>query len=338
MSEIALAVDQQRHDGSIGASEAAACLGLDPYTSPITMNLRLRGKEVERNRPDYALEAMAWGNALEPIVRGRYALQTQTCLVVPKQSLVMDEWLRATPDGIVMQKSIQPQAMQPGESIEMDVIERHLLRTGFSGLVQIKTCSRHAWEGWGGCMPPHHEIQARVEMAVCGLPWDDMAYLVGGQRMVVQRVERNLTIEAKLVADLHAFWKQAQAGHEPPPDASDAYRDLASSRMRSSRVTMEASDEVRMLIEQLNKDRIERKTIEAREAENKTRLLLYMGGAGATKIDGGAAGQVTAYPVKGRVDWRRYAEILGGTKDGAEAHRAQCQTWGLRLSGGDDHE
>ena len=69
-------------------------------------------------------------------------------------------------------------------------------------------------------------------MAVCDLPYDDMTYLVGGQRMVVQRVEREAKIEARLLVDLRAFWEAARDGIEPPVDASVAYAELASSRMR----------------------------------------------------------------------------------------------------------
>ena len=101
---VALAVDQTRIEGLVGASDAPAILGLDKWRPPIAVWRRLRGMP-EDEAPAALREAAELGQILEPIVRGRYALKTNTRILVPRESVAMERdgarWLRCTPDGYV---------------------------------------------------------------------------------------------------------------------------------------------------------------------------------------------------------------------------------------------
>ena len=78
---VALHVDQKREESMLGASEAAGVLGLDKYNPPIKIWRRHRGLSVfddaEQSEPAY------WGNVLEPVVRGHYAIKSSRLVVVP---------------------------------------------------------------------------------------------------------------------------------------------------------------------------------------------------------------------------------------------------------------
>ena len=56
--------------GGIGGTDAAAILGLSPWKRPIQI---YEGKINPNAQPELDKELLWWGNALEPIVRGRYA-------------------------------------------------------------------------------------------------------------------------------------------------------------------------------------------------------------------------------------------------------------------------
>ena len=71
MNNIALAVDQTRAEGFIGASDAACALGLSQYKAPITLWRELRGEEVNDNRPAYVNEAAEFGQQRRQGAGGR---------------------------------------------------------------------------------------------------------------------------------------------------------------------------------------------------------------------------------------------------------------------------
>ena len=168
-------VDQVRGPG-LGASMAAACLGVSPYLSPIGAWLRLKGRT-----PDTAGPQAEWGNILEPVVRGYYAArhglsvgdERSPTILVPTHSMYRADlpWLRATPDGIVREWVTPPSAWTPSDDGPVPSPpywrNRHL--------VQVKTCDQRLRWHWGlnprtPSAPPHYRIQAVVEMAVTGQP------------------------------------------------------------------------------------------------------------------------------------------------------------------------
>lgn len=333
MSTIALPVDQVRSEGLIGASEAAAALGHDRYKSPITLWRQLRGLDTADERPDHVNEAAEWGQALEPVVRGKYALVRDVLVMVPEQSFTMDGWLRATPDGLVFAlprgtpHGDPPPAVLPWTEAEERAEPRWREK---AGLYQGKTCSAFLRDEWEGGIPAKYEIQVRVEMAVTRLPWCDVCCLVGGQRFVGPfRIERDLKLEDRLLTDLRAFWDMVKEGREPNPDHTAAWRQHISERMRPSKVTIQADEDLAELVEYWLecKRKAGRAEEEADEARNE--LLLKLSAAGATAILLPDGRKVTAYKTGGRTDWKGYAMSLGGKEPPAN-FKAESKTWALR--------
>lgn len=346
MSNIAVPVQQQRAENTIGASQAAAALGLDPYTSPLELWQELRSRE-RRERPAFVQEAADWGSALEPIIRGKYALSTGRAVFVPSVSSVRDGWLRCTPDGFAVElfPEIEHFAISGGthemgadETAWIARVWKHAKAAGKLGLLQVKTCSSYKRDDWAAGVPPEYEIQVRVEMAVCDLPWCDVVCLVGGQTLVGPfRVERDLEIEANIIRDLRAFWELVLSGKEPPVDDSVAWREYASARMKPTAVVMKADEQTEATIVNWVTVRKQIEALEKIEALHKTEILLKLSAAGATKVES-RLGVTTAYPVGAKPRWKEYAISLGGSETAPDKYRGESKTWALRAPGGSDAE
>lgn len=329
-----VAVDQQRAAGCLGASEAAAALGLDPWKSPLTIWQRLRGEAVE----EPAGEAAEWGTILEPVVRGKYALTRGALVGVPASSFVRGD-LRATPDGIV----VMPSGAREGCVVAMDdaTSQNAVLGLG-NGLLQVKTCSAYLDHEWAdGAIPARYEVQVRVEMHVTRLPWCDVVCLVGGQRFVGPvRVHRDLAIEDRIVTDLHAFLARVAAGTPPEVDASDAWRQWAAAKLARAAKEIPATPALEDLISAWRAARAAKKSATLGERLAGNALLRGMAEGGGTAITS-PLGRVSAYQAGGRTDWKGYALALGGTPVPPDTYKTPSSTWALRAPrawGGDEDE
>lgn len=286
---LAVHVDQTRDESMLGASECAGVLGLDKYNPPIKIWRRHRGLAV---RDDGDNEAAYWGTVLEPVIRGKYAHDRKAYVYVPSESSSIDGWLRATPDGFVWEGG------GPGQVSDVyggNVALAH-------GLLQVKTCSAWLEDDWRDGPPAKYEVQCRVEMAVCGLPWNDIVCLCGGQKQLgPYRIERDLEIENRLIDSLREFWGMVQSGREPTPDHTDAWRMHVSEKMeRAKPATVEATEYMAEQIAEWREARALRKRAIRGEDTAKNKLLLALSAAGATKIDcGDRRENVTAYKTKG---------------------------------------
>lgn len=341
MTDIALQVSQTRAEGLIGASDAAAALGLDQYKAPITLWRQLRGLPTNDERPAFVQEAAEWGQALEPIIRGKYALEHNVPVVVPMRSLTLDGWLRATPDGLVLPveapMGVAAYPFKPGltYSADDDELVPMLGERWFIGLLQAKTCSLYKKDEWSEGVPPAYEIQVRVEMAVTDLPWCDVSCLIGGQHRVTYRIERESKYEEPILRDLRAFWELVQSGKEPSVDGSVAWREYASSRMRPTPVVLDADEDTEALVANWLTARRSVKALEAAEGELKTKLLLRLSAAGATKLRS-RNGVFTAYKVGAKPKWKEYAISLGGAAKVPEQFKGTSNTWTIKAPNEDD--
>lgn len=308
MSDLIYAVDQKRAEGRIGASDAGSILGLDKYRSPLDVWQELRGETVRKP----AGEPAEWGQLLEPIVRGVYSARTGRLVVVPENSSLHGDWLRATPDGLVV--------MNADDELT-------------DGLLQVKTCSAYLADEWdSGKVPPKYEVQGRVEMAVTRTPWVDFACLIGGQRLVITRIERDEKLESNILRDLHEFWSRVQSGIMPEVDASDAWQAWASKRMGGD-VVLEATDDDASLLSTYRSMSIRAKQLEDDRKTLRNALLRRLADAGAVKLTRHGAPAATAYKAGAGYDWKGLAtELLAGSK-APDKYKREAKTWALRVAG-----
>lgn len=290
---IAIHVDQQREESMLGASEAAGVLGLDKYNPPIAVWRQHRGMDVAADEDS---EPALWGTILEPVVRGKYAVDRGVYVAVPTTSFVKDGWIRATPDGLVDETS----PMHAGQVVQLP---KEAIPTAFlkrCGGLQVKTCSAWLEDDWRDGPPAKYEVQCRVEMAVVDLPWVDIVCLCGGQRQLGPfRIERDLAIEERIMTPLAEFWRMVQEGREPSPDHTDAWRMHVAEKMeRAKPVVIQADDEIRAELKLWRETRAHRVRAQAAELMVKNQIMLRLSAAQATRIEDEKV-RVTAYKTKG---------------------------------------
>ncbi len=182
---------------TLGGSSAAAAAGIDPYRSRVMLWLELTGR-VERPET----EAMAWGTALEPVIMAELAERGYD----PSPDVIdhwRDDarpWLVGHPDGFVT------------------------LDPGARALLEVKTAGPFAHR-WDESAPLHYQAQCQVYMYLTGLGRALLACLVGGQRLVLQTIDRDDTAIGYLLAALDDFYGYVLRDEPPPPDGSDSARD-----------------------------------------------------------------------------------------------------------------
>lgn len=190
--------DIDRRSG-IGASEAAAVLGLDRYATAADVWARKVGREPE---PAENL-AMKLGTLLEPVVADLYAERT----------------------GIRVRR--RRRALYDPEHRELYA---HLDRWNRDRIIEIKTASRPS-EEWGADgtadVPVTVMVQAMLQMRYARRAHAHVAALLWGRELRVYELAYDRELADDLVERLAAFWRDYVVPNvQPPVDGSDAARDF----------------------------------------------------------------------------------------------------------------
>ena len=185
----------------IGASDAAAVLGLSPWASPLSLWVEKTSKVEDDGQQT---EAMRWGNVLEDAVARELAKEHGVHIGPTPGILQHDEydWMLATTDRLVL--------------------DRH--RGKPIGVLEVKTANAFAAGEWqqDGPPPDHVVIQVQHQLDVTGLPLGYVAALVGGNQPRWWPVERDDELIGMLRAEEARFWDLVQTGIAPGPTGHDA--------------------------------------------------------------------------------------------------------------------
>ena len=213
---------------AIGASEAAAVLGVSPYMDSWALWELKQSQAAKASVPvdERDLVALSRGNRWEPVVLAEYAAESEGTIVEPGEHFGRKghtvtisnrafPWLRESPDAFA--------------------IDKH----GVLGHVEAKTSmDRDAWtqgrgtvverwtDGSEELIPPHYAVQAYVQLAVTCLPWNDVCVLVpSGGWLEVRwlRLMRDEETQGQIVETLTEWRERHLVGGEPPSvDGSEA--------------------------------------------------------------------------------------------------------------------
>lgn len=185
----------QERRKSIGSSDAAAVLGVSPWSCALDVYAsKVHGVSLAMN------DALEWGQRLEPAIAGaaidRHGWTLSRCENVRH---VEFGFLSATPDRI----------NQDGE------------------IVEIKTTSRG--DGWGdndtADIPLHYWVQVQHQLAVVGshrpveLAW--VCVLIAGREYRRYRIPRDAEYLDVSLPTLQEFWGLVESQTPPEPDWSD---------------------------------------------------------------------------------------------------------------------
>lgn len=182
----------------IGASDAAALLGLSPWKSP----LQLYCEKLSLIPPDEReTEAMEWGLLLEGPIGDRYAAKAKRTVTRPAPFTIYaveaPAFLAATFDAFTEE-------------------------AGDPGVVEVKNVGWQKAEEWAEEPPLYYQIQLQWQLRVSGFRWGSLAALVGGQKFVYFDLPRNDRFIALLEERGAAFWARVEKQEPPTPVAMDA--------------------------------------------------------------------------------------------------------------------
>jgi len=193
----------------IGGSDIAAILGLSPWRTPLDV---YRDKVDGAEQPE--TESMRWGLLLEDLIAREYAaragvrIQRVNTLIRARGR----EWAIATLDRVVL--PARGRARVSGGELR-----------GADGVLECKAVNAFAAHEWGrgddpDAVPLHCAAQCMWYLGITGLPWCDVAALIGGQRLVVRRIERDNETIAAMFARAETFWRDHVLARVPPPPST----------------------------------------------------------------------------------------------------------------------
>lgn len=235
----------------IGGSDSAAVAGLNPWKSPFAVWLEKTG-QIEPEEPG---EAAYWGTILEDIVAQEFTKRTG--MKVRRRNAILQHheypWMIANVDRMLV---------------------------GASEGLECKTTSAFSAKEWEGDeVPTPYIIQVQHYMAVTGAKAWWLAVLIGGQRFVHKRIERDDELIQQLIEIERDFWENHVVPCVPPEmDGSTASTELLKRMYPEGKPnTINLPSEAGELIETLDLLNEELKALEIRKAECENRLKAMLG-------------------------------------------------------------
>jgi len=238
----------------LGGSDAAACMGLSPWVSPVALYL-----DKTDPQPDVDKEIFEAGRRAEPMIRSWFA--DQTGLTVERVPLLLRsrqwEFMLANIDGL---------ATDP--------------ETGEQSIFEAKNVGAYNKAEWAEGPPLHYRLQGQHYLAVTGLSRVYFAALVGGNSFIWFAVERDEEVIADLVRAEESFWTRVTLRRMPDVDGAESTK--AALKAHFAEVTREeievGSDFITLLERRAaQKTVIAIETARLNEIEN--RMTLAMDGA-----------------------------------------------------------
>jgi len=200
----------------IGGSDIAAILRISPWRTPLDV---YRDK-IEGIEPP-ATEAMQWGLLLEDLIAKEYSRRTGR--KVQRINAVLrrpgSEWALASLDRVIVPDGKRALAVN------------NELR-GAEGVLECKAVNAFTASSWGreddpDAVPSHYAAQCMWYLGVTGLSWCDVAALIGGQRLIVKRIQRDEEVITAMLEKAKDFWFNHVVARVPPEPATAAEADQA---------------------------------------------------------------------------------------------------------------
>ncbi len=180
----------------IGASEAAAVVGLSPWATPLEIFLRKTGQLAEKEQTD----AMRMGHLLEPVIWTRFGELTGIPVVTRPVGLIphkQHDFILATPDAFVQPEN---EDLQVGESKS----------TSWRRAAEMGENPEDVPMDW--------LVQVQQQLAVTELEVARMAVLLDGRTLLNFRIERNQNLIDALIDAETEFWERIKNNDPPPPN------------------------------------------------------------------------------------------------------------------------
>jgi putative phage-type endonuclease len=240
---------EERRKG-IGGSDAAAIAGLSRYKTAMQVYLEKLGHlpEPEEN------EFMYWGKKLEEVVADEFSARTG--LKIRRRNAILRH-----PQHLFMLANVDRVIVGKDEGLE------------------CKTTSAYRADEWKDDeIPWEYALQCHHYMAVTGFSAWWIAVLIGGNKFVYKRIERDDDIIQNLIKIESDFWNNHVLKQVPPsPDGSPASTELVKELYpKSNGLEVDLPSSVERWIQQYEQASEEEKLAVERkeEAANNIKMLL----------------------------------------------------------------
>ncbi len=200
----------------LGASEVAAVLGLDPFSTALDVYLEKTGQAA----PFPENRFMRWGKRLEAVIADEYAEQHPEYRLRPSGTLVGPEpWMLATPDRLIVD---QDGLASLGDRVAAgDMDEPEAVAAATTHGLECKSRGHFNADAWGETgtdeVPHSVAVQCHWGMIVTGLRRWDVAVLLGGNDYREFTLTWDDAIALELVARARAFWFDHVLAKVHPP-------------------------------------------------------------------------------------------------------------------------
>jgi putative phage-type endonuclease len=205
---------------SIGASDAAAALGLSRFKTPYDLYLEKTGEVEPDDLTDN--EAVEIGLLAEPIIAtlyerrtGRKVQQVRAILQHPEH-----DYVTCNLDGRVQ-----------GED--------RILEKKTAGFTSHGFLDPEWGEDGTDQIPTHHFVQAQAQLAVTGFAANDVAALLAGIGFRIYTIPRDDAFISLMIDALAEFWGYVQRREPPPPTT---YEDVCKRFPQHVALPIEADD------------------------------------------------------------------------------------------------
>lgn len=234
----------------IGSSDCAAILGLNPYKSRMQVYLEKVGAIETKDISE--VEQINWGNILEPVIAGEFAKRTN--LTIKKDTMLRESerypFLTATLDYFVYEN-------------------------GKAGALEIKNTGFRAAQTWEEGIPDAAHCQLMHQFAVTGLDWGYVCALVGGNKLVWHKVERDDAILDRIIIVLSEFWQLVE--NKTPPEMTGADLELINELYpASSNKNIILSDDYSVLCSQIVAAKQQKKELEDYISDKEVKIKAAM--------------------------------------------------------------
>lgn len=220
----------------IGGSDIGAIMGLSKWKSPVDVWLDKTGRiepDLEMSEPAY------FGIELESFVATEYSKRSGNKVQRVNQAMKHPEhnWMLANIDRAVVADGSRARLDKDGKL------------TGIKGLLECKTASAYLDREWSDDSAPlAYVAQCQWYMAVTGAEWCDLAVLIGGQKYVCHRIDRDESLIAAVIEAGRQFWfGNVIADFPPTPRTPEETLALFPSNTRDDLVL--ASDDIMHALE-----------------------------------------------------------------------------------------
>ncbi|MFD2924200.1 YqaJ viral recombinase family protein [Halobacillus naozhouensis] len=238
----------------IGGSDAASIAGLNKWKSPMVVYMEKIG-EAPNTEPTNE-EAAYWGNVMEATVAQEFSRRTG--LKVRKRNAILQhpehEWMLANVDRLIVGKN---------EGLE------------------CKTASEYLKGEWDGEeIPGAYLLQCQHYMAVTGADAWWIAVLIGGNKFVYKKIDRDEELIAYLIDIEKEFWEGRVVKQEPPEiDGSEASSELLKALYPQSEPESETDldSDTDKLIEGLQQVKEEMNDLNTRKKKYENQLKQILG-------------------------------------------------------------